>query len=167
MSNDSFSRALRTALEGVSHASLAREIGVSPQLLSDWKGGRRTPAPASLFRLEHALGAPAGQLSRHLGYVPVAAADAVVDDVVDRVRARVAELAEAAQQQGVPELAEMHGNPEDIVDRAAEEGLALELLRLAVEDFEREHGAFTEAELQRARDRLDRTSGAPGGVRTS
>ena len=53
------------------------------------------------------------------------------------------------------------------MDRAAEEGLALELLPLAVEDFEREHGAFTEAELQHARDRQDRASGAPGGVRAS
>ena len=167
MSSASFSRALGCALEGVSHASLAKRIGVSPQLLSDWKRGHRTPSPASLFRLERVLGAPAGQLSRHLGYVPVGAADAVLDDVVDRVRARVVELAEAAQQQGVPELAELRGDRKGLIDRAAEEGLASELLRLAVEDFEREHGAFTDAELQEARHRLERTSDVSSGSRAS
>ena len=131
--------------------------GVSPQLVSDWKRGRRRPSADQVFALERALGAEPGSLSRHLGFVPVDADVAAVSGLADRVRARLTEVL----RQPTPDVAALIGDVDDLVERAAERGLALELLRLAVEDFEREHGPFGEEELHRAARRLDDASRLP------
>lgn len=94
-------------LSETSQAQLARRLGVSAQLVSDWKRGRRTPSPDHVFALEEALDVEPGQLAA----------------------------------------------------RAAERGLAAELLRLAVQDFEREHGALTDDELRIAEEHLTAASG--------
>jgi transcriptional regulator with XRE-family HTH domain len=51
--------------------AVAKEIGVSTSTISAWKQGQAEPdRPDTTFALERALGAPAGELSRFLGYVP-------------------------------------------------------------------------------------------------
>lgn len=165
---DPFSCALGALLRDATQAAVAARVGVSPQLVSDWKRGRRRPAPGQVFALERALGAAPGELSRHLGFVPIDAdAVAVTDalgDLATRVRDRVADLVghDAAPEVTALLLADGRtgADTEALVARAAEHGLAMELLRVAVEDFEREHGALTKGELRRARERLARASGS-------
>lgn len=54
---------------------IAAAIGASPQSLSDWKHGKSEPERADItFALERELKVPAGELSHHLGYVPLEAA---------------------------------------------------------------------------------------------
>lgn len=128
MSSTSFRLYLEALLRGTSQVRLARALGVSPQLVSDWKRGRRTPSPDQLFAIERALDVEPGRLSRHLGYVPADAEAAAVEGLLTDVRTRV-----RAQTAG--------------------------LLRMAVEDFEGEHGALTGDELRDAEARLSVASG--------
>lgn len=155
MSSTTFYLQLEGLLAGTSQAQLARRLGVSPQLVSDWKRGRRTPSPDQLFAIERALDVKPGQLSRHLGYVPTDAEAAAIDGLLVEVRARARALA----AQLPDELVTVTRDLDELAARAAERGLAAELLRLAVQDFEREHGALTDDELRIAEERLTAASG--------
>lgn len=72
-----FGAALARALtlSGRPQRDIAAAIGVSDRTLSDWKLGKSEPERAeTTFALERELNIPAGELSRHLGYVPLEAA---------------------------------------------------------------------------------------------
>lgn len=154
MSDASFARTLAVALKQRSQVAVAAALGVSPQLVSDWKRGRRRPPPGQVFALERVLATEPGMLSRHLGFVPVDAEDAAATGITDQVRERVAALL----GDPLPELEQLVPDMDDFTSRAAARGFGLELLRLAVDDFEREHGAFSTGELERARARLDQAA---------
>lgn len=63
------------AMSGKTQTAVAKAIGVSTSTLSAWKLGQAEPdKPQVTFCLERAIGAPAGELSRHLGYLPPEAA---------------------------------------------------------------------------------------------
>lgn len=91
-----FGRALSAALtrSKKSQTVVARAIGVSNSMISEWKLGRAEPGrPALTFALERELDTDPGELSKHLGYVPLEAAarswrNALVHDpeIDDRIR---------------------------------------------------------------------------------
>jgi transcriptional regulator with XRE-family HTH domain len=71
-----FQETLLRALErsGKTQVDVAREANVAPSLISTWlRGGSANPDPAKVFAVERVLDLSPGQLSRHLGYVPVEA----------------------------------------------------------------------------------------------
>jgi transcriptional regulator with XRE-family HTH domain len=51
--------------------ALADAIGVTDDTVRKWINGAHAPDPATVFAVEETLGLPPGELSRHLGYVPV------------------------------------------------------------------------------------------------
>lgn len=69
----SFGRAISSAMRvrNVDDASVAVAVGASVGQLEAWTTGRAEPSPTSVFRLEQILGLLPGELSQHLGYVPV------------------------------------------------------------------------------------------------
>jgi transcriptional regulator with XRE-family HTH domain len=147
----SFAEELRELLAGEDVAALAADLGVSERAVRSWARGERSTSPEVVFALEQRLGVPPGALSRHLGYRPLARGEAW-DIAASRVASRVAEQAGRYRAQA-PE------GTERLLDRVDEEaaarrGLQLELLRIAVEDFESEHGALTAEEIERARQEL-------------
>ncbi len=70
-----FTQALGRAIagSGMKQTEVARATGgaVSQGTISGWLRGGATPQPDSVFAIERALGLRPGDLSRHLGYVPV------------------------------------------------------------------------------------------------
>jgi len=67
-----FGQAIKSALGRRQQSWLAKEMGVSPPTITDWKKGNFAPeTPERVFKLERVLGVPPGHLSQHLGYVPV------------------------------------------------------------------------------------------------
>lgn len=60
---------------GVTQADLARHIGVTQSAVGQWRAGRKTPFPATVFLLERVLEVAPGELSSTLGYFPVDAPD--------------------------------------------------------------------------------------------
>lgn len=49
---------------------LAAAVGKSPQLISDWIGGRKRPSVADAIAVEDYLGVAPGTLTVHLGFLP-------------------------------------------------------------------------------------------------
>lgn len=146
MTVGSFAAELRRLVEDVSLPRLATQLGVAERTVRSWLRAERVTSPDMVFALERHLNLPAGTLSRHLGYVP--AAEAATEIVHAAVTRRVAEsvgdyAAELAADQRLLERVE--------IERAAQRGLRLELLRVAVEDFEAEHGPLSVEELSQAR----------------
>lgn len=146
MSTESFARVLRDLLALGDADEVSQRLGVSSRTVSSWSRGERVTTPQGVFALEEALGVEPGRLSRHLGYLPAGA------QVVEAAIERTTELA----AEGVGEYRRGLGREAvDLVDRvdlrrAASRGLALELMRLAVEDFESEHGRLSDAEIDAA-----------------
>jgi hypothetical protein len=70
-----FGRALLEAM-GVDHspAEIAEVVDVSEDAARRWLRGENAPRdPLAVFAIEQHLGCPPGDLSRHLGFVPVGA----------------------------------------------------------------------------------------------
>lgn len=140
---------------------LAQEIGVSPQLISDWKAGRRTPDPDQVFALEDALGQVPGNLSRHLGYRPT-----------DRDAEASGEIAADAGRS----IRDYLGDDLDIVladiedfdafaREVVEDGLRRRLLRMVVDEMEQERGEpVSDKDAAWAREVIDRAHAAPQGL---
>lgn len=161
-----FSGALRAALP-VDLEPIAHELGVSVRTIRSWVRGERTTDPGQVFALERALGCEPGELSRHLGYVPVAA-DTVVVDRVARVRSRVASEAQPmyddlTSPDRQPDLQRLLGMVD--LDRAAVAGLRSELQRVVLDDLDREFGHPAEREREAARDAYEAAAAAAGRPR--
>lgn len=75
-----FPTALTDALQrrACSTAQAGRYADVSASMISHWSTGRNTPAPSQVFALEKGMKLKPGELSRHLGYLPLEAAGAVI-----------------------------------------------------------------------------------------
>lgn len=151
MSAESFAGELQRLVSGTDVGELAEALGVSERTIRSWTRAERLTAPDVVFALEDRLGVRPGSLSRHLGYLPVGRdeAEAMVEDsIVERVR----EDAAAYRAASGPHIARLM----DRVDAAAaaRNGLQLELMRVAVEDFESQHGPLTTAEIAQARQDL-------------
>ena len=58
-------------MTGTRQSELAAAVRVSQQVVSRWVTGKTVPEPGTVFLIEDRLGMPAGDLSRHLGYVRV------------------------------------------------------------------------------------------------
>lgn len=58
---------------GFSQQALADRLGLTRASVSDWCRGKSIPAPDTVFAAEEALEVAPGELSRELGYLPVAA----------------------------------------------------------------------------------------------
>lgn len=58
--------------------------GITQSAVSAWRSGDTQPDPHTVFELERILSLPAGYLSKHLGYVPVASltVTSTVQDVI-------------------------------------------------------------------------------------
>lgn len=147
-STDSFADELRRLLSGVDVAGLAAALGVGERTVRSWARAERSTSPDMVFALEDRLAVPPGTLSRHLGYLPLGR-DEAEGIVATRVGTRVREEAGRYRARVPPDVARLV----DRVDAAAaaHRGLQLELMRVAIEDFEAEHGPLTEEELHEAR----------------
>lgn len=69
-----FGDALAAALTAMcwSQVDLGRALGgVTQGAISAWRSGLAEPSPATVFAAERALKVPPGDLSRHLGYLPL------------------------------------------------------------------------------------------------
>lgn len=77
--SSAFTVALRRAMDesGMSAAQLARAADVPPSTLRTQLDEGRAPEPKDVFCYEDVLGLDPGELSRHLGYLPVGAASRV------------------------------------------------------------------------------------------
>ncbi len=164
MSKRSFRQHLDQVLERGDQVRVAEAVGISPQTISDWKHGRRAPSPRHVHALEAALDLEPGELSRHLGYVTLAAeqsgryeTELLIDATQQEVRHALAELGDVPMEELVDDV-------DAFVRDAAERGLKPALGYLAVELYEREHGAFTPEELDEAAARLDAASGPRVGA---
>lgn len=58
---------------------VARALNVSQGLISGWETGSYEPSPRDACRVEEVLGVDPGELTRHLGYLPLAAAGRALD----------------------------------------------------------------------------------------
>jgi len=65
-----FQEALTRAMGNLSQVEVARKAGIAPSTLSTWLSGGGAK-PDQVFAVERALNLPPGDLSRHLGYIPV------------------------------------------------------------------------------------------------
>ena len=67
-----FGDALRSARDdaGLSQAAVGELVGVTGSAVGQWEAGKIEPSRDAVFALEQELGLDAGQLSRHLGYLP-------------------------------------------------------------------------------------------------
>lgn len=68
-----FAAALRDAMgaQNKSQNDIAEALGVSQSMVSYWCKGRSAPEPDKVFSLERLLRCTAGELSQHLGYLPI------------------------------------------------------------------------------------------------
>ncbi len=154
-----FAAALTAALDDRVQAEVARAAGISPQLLSDWKAGRREPGVQDVFRVERELALTPGHLSKHLGYVPYDARQAVERDLA----AETARQIETYLGDDLDAAVELLGNLDDFAEQFVERNLRRELLRAVLEDIEREHGPAPEAVRRQARQDYDRAFAAAAG----
>jgi hypothetical protein len=161
MSLESFAAELRRLVSGRDVAALAAALGVSERTVRSWTRAERLTAPGVVFALEDRLGVAPGTLSRHLGYLPVGR-DEAEGVLASRVAERVREDAGRYRAAVSPEVARLVDRVDE--DAAARRGLQLELMRVAVEDFEAEHGPLTAEELEQARQDLARVIGQPGAA---
>jgi transcriptional regulator with XRE-family HTH domain len=72
-----FGQALEGALSPRSQAWLAKAVGRDQGAVSKWINGRNEPDVDTVFAIERVLAVPPGELSRHLGYVPVETSEIV------------------------------------------------------------------------------------------
>lgn len=64
-----FAAALRARLNPGARKDVARVVGVTAAMVSNWSLGKGSPpTPDQVFKIEEALGVPDGYLTRHLGY---------------------------------------------------------------------------------------------------
>lgn len=68
---EAFAAALRERLAAVPRKEFAEAMNISDAMVSHWTLAKNTPTPEQVFAMEDALNLPAGDLSRHLGYVRV------------------------------------------------------------------------------------------------
>lgn len=148
MSVDSFAEELRRLLSGVDVAGLAAVLGVSERTVRSWARAERSTSPEVVFALERRLSVAPGTLSRHLGYLPLGSHEAE-GVVASRIAAQVREDAGRYRYQAAPDVARLVDRVDEAT--AARRGLQLELMRVAVEDFQSEHGPLTEEEIAQAR----------------
>lgn len=148
MTLDSFAGELRRLLSGIDVAGLAAALGVGERTVRSWARAERSTSPEMVFALEDRLAVAPGTLSRHLGYLPLGR-DQAERIAATRIAARVGEDAGRYRARVPADVARLV----DRVDTtaAARRGLQLELMRIAVEDFEAEHGPLTEEEIDEAR----------------
>lgn len=151
MSIESFAGELRRLLAGVDVAGLAGALGVGERTVRSWARAERSTSPDVVFALEHRLAVAPGTLSRHLGYLPVGR------DEAERIGAT--KIAAQVREDAGRYRAQVPADVARLVDRvdagaAARRGLQLELMRIAVEDFEAEHGPLTAEEIEEARSDL-------------
>lgn len=66
------------AAQGISQDALAKRLGVVQSYVSGWLY-KAEPRPERVFDIEEALGLEPGQLSHHLGYVPLCAVRSFAD----------------------------------------------------------------------------------------
>lgn len=66
-----FGVALREAMAATGATKLAKCIGLTPDAVAKWARGDSEPPPLTVFAAERFLDVAPGELSRHLGYVPV------------------------------------------------------------------------------------------------
>lgn len=80
-----FGNALTRARENnkMTQREVAQALNVSRHLISAWERGTSEPSPQDACRVEEELGVEPGELTRHLGYLPLAAADWVMDSDVE------------------------------------------------------------------------------------
>jgi hypothetical protein len=74
MNQTTFQEALSRALEGKSQVEVARKADIAPSTISTWISGGGAD-PQRVFAVERALGLRPGELSEHLGYLPLDAVD--------------------------------------------------------------------------------------------
>lgn len=76
-----FSIVLSEALRAheVSQTRLAELLGTTQSTVSLWATGKAVPDPHTVFDIEEVLGLRPGQLSRVLGFLPVASEKAPID----------------------------------------------------------------------------------------
>jgi transcriptional regulator with XRE-family HTH domain len=87
---DAFPRALQHARteRRLSQRELSRALSVSHSAVSQWESGRVRPIPAKVAELEQVLDLEPGSLSRLLGYLPIATANARASlSVLEAIRA--------------------------------------------------------------------------------
>lgn len=152
MTRHTYAQALQDLLEGDEIAGVAARLEVSERTVRSWLRGERVGPPKTVFALERCLDVAPGTLSRHLGYVPAPTA------MVDTAVAAVAELAAEHVAKYTADDAMSPATTSEVerldLEQAARKVVQLELMRLAIEDYETEHGAFTDAELEAAGQRL-------------
>lgn len=70
-----FGEAMQAALtmRGVHQTTLAKHLGTSQSVVSQWRHGQYTCPPPVVFAIEDFLRLPPGYLSRHMGYCPTSA----------------------------------------------------------------------------------------------
>lgn len=79
-----FGAALAEALatRGCTQRELGHALGgITQSAISAWRSGLAEPGTETVFAIERTLGLPGGHLSRHLGYVPPASAEAAAGTV--------------------------------------------------------------------------------------
>lgn len=76
---EAFGRALAAAMatKGIKAADVANELGVSEDAVRTWMMGTRRVEPLAVFAMERLVGAGPGELSHHLGFLPLEAASSV------------------------------------------------------------------------------------------
>lgn len=76
-----FGDALREAMGGRSNVAVGRHVGLTDDAVAKWIRGESEPPPLTVFAVEEFLGVPPGDLSRHLGFLPVAAKVSVLSAI--------------------------------------------------------------------------------------
>lgn len=66
-----FGAALREAMGGLSNVAVGKHVGLTADAVAKWKSGESEPPPLTVFAVEQLLDVPPGDLSRHLGFLPV------------------------------------------------------------------------------------------------
>lgn len=86
---DAFTQALKQARRtvGLSQRALGKAAGMTHSVIWQYESGNAAPKPATVERLERALGLEAGDLGRLLGYLDDAGSDEHASTVVDAVNA--------------------------------------------------------------------------------
>lgn len=73
-----FAAALDEAIRAASTpVAVAEHVGLSDDAVRKWTRGLSEPPPLTVFAVERFLGLAPGELSRHLGYLPVGASTSV------------------------------------------------------------------------------------------
>lgn len=61
--------AMRSA--GIAAPAVAARVNLTPDAVRKWTSAKSEPSPRTVFVVEALLGTPPGDLSRHLGFIPV------------------------------------------------------------------------------------------------